>query len=56
MGSTNIRRLVATALAGAMAVSCASCVLIGGPNKKEIVEAADTFASALLKQDAGTYM
>lgn len=53
MGSTNIRRLVATALAGAMAVSCASCVLIGGPNKKEIVEAADTFASALLKQDAG---
>jgi hypothetical protein len=28
-------------------------MLIGGPNKKEIVEAADTFASALLKQDAG---
>ena len=53
MGSTNIRRLVAVALAGAMAVSCASCMLIGGPNKKEIVEAADTFASALLKQDAG---
>ncbi len=53
MGSTNIRRLVAAALAGAMAVSCASCMLIGGPNKKEIVEAADTFASALLKQDAG---
>jgi len=53
MGSTNIRRLVAVALAGAMAVSCASCMLIGGPNKKEIVEAADTFASAFLKQDAG---
>lgn len=53
MGSTDFRRLVAVALAGAMAVSCASCMLIGGPNKKEIVEAADTFASALLKQDAG---
>ena len=53
MGSTNIRRLVAVALAGAMAVSCASCMLIGGPNKKGIVEAADTFAGALLKQDAG---
>lgn len=53
MGSTNIRRLISVALAGAMAVSCASCMLIGGPNKKEIVEAADTFASALLKQDAG---
>ncbi len=53
MGSTDFRRLVAAALAGAMAVSCASCMLIGGPNKKEIVEAADTFASALLKQDAG---
>lgn len=53
MGSTDFRRLVAAALAGAMAVSCASCMFIGGPNKKEIVEAADTFASALLKQDAG---
>ena len=53
MGSTNIRRLISAAIAGAMAVSCASCMLIGGPNKKEIVEAADTFASALLKQDAG---
>ena len=52
MKSTTIRKAGAAALAGAMTLSCASCALFG-PNKKEIVEAADTFASTLLKQDAG---
>ncbi len=52
MKVTTIRKAGAAALAGAMAFSCASCALFG-PNKKEIVEAADTFASTLLKQDAG---
>ena len=53
MKSTTIRRFISVALAGAVSLSCASCMLMGGPNKKEIVEAADTFASTLLKQDAG---
>ena len=52
MKDTTIRKAGAAALAGAMAFSCASCALFG-PNKKEIVEAADTFAGTLLKQDAG---
>ncbi len=52
MEVTTIRKAGAAALAGAMAFSCASCALFG-PNKKEIVEAADTFAGTLLKQDAG---
>ena len=52
MKVTTIRKAGAAALAGAMALSCASCALFG-PNKKEIVEAADTFAGTLLKQDAG---
>ena len=52
MKVTTIRKAGAAALAGAMAFSCASCALFG-PNKKEIVEAADTFASTLLKRDAG---
>ena len=52
MKVTTIRKAGAAALAGAMAFSCASCALFG-PNKKEIVEAADTFAGTLLKQDAG---
>ena len=52
MKGTTIRKAGAAALAGAMMLSCASCMLFG-PNKKEIVEAADTFASTLLKQDAG---
>ena len=52
MKVTTIRKAGAAALAGAMAFSCASCALFG-PNKKEIIEAADTFAGTLLKQDAG---
>ncbi len=47
-----IRRAATAALAGAMTLSLASCMLLG-TNKKEIVEAADEFASTLLKQDAG---
>ena len=52
MKGTTLRKAGAVALAGAMTLSCASCALFGA-NKKEIVEAADTFASTLLKQDAG---
>ncbi|MCR5615053.1 MAG: hypothetical protein K6F45_02695 [Saccharofermentans sp.] len=52
MKHTVIRKAGAAALAGSMALSFASCALFGA-NKKEIVEAADTFASTLLKQDAG---
>ena len=52
MKGLTLRKAGAVALAGAMTLSCASCMLFG-PNKKEIVEAADTFASTLLKQDAG---
>ena len=52
MENTVFKKCIAAVLAGGMAVSCASCALFG-PNKKEIVEAADTFASTLLKQDAG---
>ena len=52
MKGTSVRRAGAAVLAGAMMMSCASCMLFG-PNKKEIVEAADTFAGTLLKQDAG---
>ena len=51
MKVSGLRKVAAAALAGTMAVSCASCMLFG-PNKKEIVEAADEFASTLLKQDA----
>ena len=52
MKGTTIRKAGAAALAGAMVLSCASCALFGA-NKKEIVEAADTFADTLLKKDAG---
>ena len=52
MKGTTLRKAGAVALAGAMTLSCASCALFGA-NKKEIVEAADTFADTLLKQDAG---
>ena len=52
MKVTTVRKAGAAALAGVMALSCASCALFG-PNKKEIVEAGDTFASTLLKRDAG---
>ena len=52
MKHTVIRKAGAAALAGTMALSFASCALFGA-NKKEVVEAADTFASTLLKQDAG---
>ena len=52
MKVTTIKKAGAAALAGAMTLSCASCALFG-PNKKEIGEAADTFAGTLLKQDAG---
>lgn len=50
MENTRFKRAVAAGLAGAMAMSCASCMLFG-PDKKEIVEAADTFASAILKKN-----
>ena len=50
MENTRFKRAVAAGLAGAMALSCASCMLFG-PDKKEIVEAADTFASAILKKN-----
>ena len=52
MKQTDLKKVAAAALAGAMALSCASCMLLG-PNKKEIIEAADEFAGALVKQDAG---
>ena len=52
MKVTTIKKAGAAALAGAMTLSCVSCALFG-PNKKEIIEAADTFAGTLLKQDAG---
>ena len=52
MKQTDLRKVAAAALAGTMALSCASCMLFG-PNKKEIIEAADEFAGALVKQDAG---
>ena len=40
MKGITIRKAGAAALAGAMALSCASCALFGA-NKKEIIEAAD---------------
>lgn len=52
MKQMQFRKVAAVALVGTMALSCASCMLFG-PNKKEIVEAADEFAGVLLKQDAG---
>ena len=52
MKGLTLRKAGAVALAGAMTLSCASCMLFG-PNKKEIVEAADNFAGTLLKCDAG---
>ncbi|MBO4426696.1 MAG: hypothetical protein J5776_06780 [Clostridiales bacterium] len=52
MKGTTIRKAGAAVLAGAMALSCASCAIFG-PNKKEIVEAADECASAIVKQDFG---
>ena len=52
MKQMHLRKVAAAALVGTMALSCASCMLFG-PNKKEIVEAADEFAGVLLKQDAG---
>lgn len=50
MENTRFKRAMAAGLAGSMALSCASCMLFG-PDKKEIVEAADTFASAILKKN-----
>jgi len=52
MKVTGLRKVAAATLVGTMALSFASCALFGA-NKKEIVEAADEFASTLLKQDAG---
>ncbi len=52
MKSNGLRKAAAAALAGTMALSLASCMLFG-PNKQEIIDAADEFAGALLKQDAG---
>ena len=52
MKGITIRKAGAAALAGAMALSCASCALFGA-NKKEIIEAADECAGAIVKQDFG---
>ena len=52
MKSMQLKKAAAATLASAMLLSCASCSLFGA-NKKEIIEAADTFAGALVKQDAG---
>jgi len=52
MKHMQLKKVAAAALAGSMILSCASCALFGA-NKKEIIEAADTFAGALVKQDAG---
>lgn len=51
----NKTRLVAAAIAGTVALSCASCSMLpfGTAKKEDIVEAADAFASALVKCDAG---
>jgi len=46
------KKVASATIASAMLLSCASCGLLGA-NKKEIIEAADTFADALVKQDAG---
>jgi hypothetical protein len=48
-------RAAAAALAGAMALACASCGLlpIGGAKPEDIVDAADDFAKALASCDAG---
>lgn len=53
MSFSNARKTASVLLAGVMALSCASCAFLGsGTKNKEIIEAADTFAGALLKQDA----
>ncbi|MBR5357961.1 MAG: hypothetical protein IK128_01960 [Clostridiales bacterium] len=46
-------RLIAAAIAAAMALTCASCSLLpgGGAKKEDIVDAADTFAKALVSCD-----
>lgn len=50
----NKTRLIAAAIAATMALTCASCSLLpGGAKKEDIVDAADAFASALVKCDAG---
>ena len=54
MSYTHFNRTAAMILAGAMMLSCTSCALLeglSGPNKQEIIDAADDFASALLKKD-----
>ncbi len=53
---TNITKIFSLTVAAAITASCASCSLIpgaGGAKKEDIVDAADTFASALVKCDAG---
>ena len=48
----HVRKTASLLLACTMAISFASCAFLGsGTNKKEIIEAADAFAGALLKQD-----
>ena len=53
----NKTRLLAAAVAGTVALSCASCSMIPGMGSsaktEDIVDAADAFASALVKCDAG---
>lgn len=48
-------KTIAAALAGAMAVTCASCSMLPGDGAKteDIVDAADSFAKALASCDAG---
>ena len=52
MTSKELRKAAAFALAGTMALSFASCALLGN-DKKDVADAADGFASTLLKKDAG---
>ena len=50
MSYTHFNRTAAMILAGAMMLSCTSCALLegfSGPNKQEIIDAADDFADAL---------
>lgn len=53
---TNITKIFSLTVAAAITASCASCSLIpgaGGAKDEDIIDAADAFASALVKCDAG---
>lgn len=53
---TNITKIFSLTVAAAITTSCASCSLlpgVGGAKDEDIIDAADAFASALVKCDAG---